>query len=451
MKPSNTVLGLYILTLVLELIGAAARYTLVWVLFIFIKFIPRGWVIVQDAIALTPYFGQRLESPGFLQLINFIGEVGVVVGLIFAFYPLAISLYALVSPSSGFILTRLSFGARDPSEHEAERLRYTIEQIRGASSAALYLPTAYYVINHTFPIAYSLGTTLYVTDALIQSPFLAPVLAHEFGHINSSDARMQLALTSLTLSWLQLLAGGLGSGAVSGMFSSAVRGNVGGALFMGGMASVAGLSFLSRGGIGLGLLRPLWSQYWQGRDYVADQFAADCGEADGLAEYLEKYDAFDDGSLFAAPSKPFTELRIDRLRSRAQQGTTGAVLSQTMQTLQSASPAPITQSAQGSPQGGQPPGIPSGQANRQGLVLIGVIAAIVLGTFAISTAPNSAAHKSITDIRGWKLERSCGYKNCEPMPPPAGQQTYALDFISIYAILILHHSGGDDHGSLTLR
>ena len=86
-------------------------------------------------------------------------------------------------------------------------------------------------------------------------------------------------------------------------------------------AFVVGLAFLAMsfvlalagGGLGLILLNPLWVWYWRQREYAADAYAARCGQAAPLAEYLEDHQGFDVAVPYFLAEHPYTELRIDRL------------------------------------------------------------------------------------------------------------------------------------------
>jgi len=77
-----------------------------------------------------------------------------------------------------------------------------------------------------------------------------------------------------------------------------------------------GLLKLFNGGLGLSLMTPGWNSYWQKRELLADRFAFDCGQADGLIEFLDVYQFFDVAVPFHAfrSDHPYSETRIDRLR-----------------------------------------------------------------------------------------------------------------------------------------
>ncbi len=69
----------------------------------------------------------------------------------------------------------------------------------------------------------------------------------------------------------------------------------------------------------LKLTAPLWGRYWRGREYAADQYAAELGQADELADFLEIHALINDHPdpvhLAHRTPHPPTELRIDRLRN----------------------------------------------------------------------------------------------------------------------------------------
>jgi hypothetical protein len=67
------------------------------------------------------------------------------------------------------------------------------------------------------------------------------------------------------------------------------------------------------GGMELLLLNMPWRWYWRERDYKADMFAAQLGQAQPLIEYLDKHQGFDVATPFYMSPQPYTELRIDEL------------------------------------------------------------------------------------------------------------------------------------------
>jgi Zn-dependent protease with chaperone function len=127
-----------------------------------------------------------------------------------------------------------------------------------------------------------------LTRGLLESGYLDGVLAHELGHLNSSDARLAAALTRLTTPPRARTRRGLRT-----------------------------ISLLATGGLALWVTRAPWGVYWRAREHQADHYAAALGQAAPLARYLETNAL--DGDLpipfvrLTDTSHPPTEHRIDRL------------------------------------------------------------------------------------------------------------------------------------------
>ena len=92
-----------------------------------------------------------------------------------------------------------------------------------------------------------------------------PVLAHELGHLNSSDARLTAALHRLT---------------TAAAPPTALP------------AAHARLPCRS-GALGVWVTRTPWAAYWRAREFAADQYAATLGQGPALARFLDT-DALED-------------------------------------------------------------------------------------------------------------------------------------------------------------
>jgi len=128
---------------------------------------------------------------------------------------------------------------------------------------------------------------------LLGGGWLEPILAHELGHLYSSDGRMTAALGRLII------------------FQPAYR-----------RAGLLGAVVqLALGGVSLRVLRPAWGAWWRHREYAADLYAARLGQASALAKCLQAealpYDFPVPFMGLGAHSHPYTELRIDRLHAYA--------------------------------------------------------------------------------------------------------------------------------------
>jgi Zn-dependent protease with chaperone function len=159
-----------------------------------------------------------------------------------------------------------------------------------------------------------------LTRGMLDSPYLAAVIAHELGHLAGWDARMMSAINRLIIHPLKEARPdqeryekqsqiALGSDALSQTI-----------VVMGIIASVTRIALRwCRGGIGLWLVKPLWGRHWRDCEYAADRYAARLEQGDELADFLETHSlAFDlpvPFSWLEAVMHPPTELRIDRLRA----------------------------------------------------------------------------------------------------------------------------------------
>lgn len=298
----------YVLTFVLELIPAFGRWALGTALVWVISKIPVVVSLVRTFGSPTWVTG-TLDNPDILRQSYYLWQIGQPFVWAFVLYPFVLSVSALLVRRTGFLSNRLAVGARTPSGREQTRIEEAFSNLRATS---LPKPSHIYVIDNSKLGASSLGTTLYLTRELVSSPHLEPVIARELGHIASRDARLQLALRSLSISWLHVLPV-VGADFAGAAVSSALRGHGLVSAGIAGVTAINWLTFLSRGGLGVALLRPLWAGYWQAREFEADKFAAAYGQAQGLVEYLERYESFDIAVPYFIADKPYTEQRIERL------------------------------------------------------------------------------------------------------------------------------------------
>ncbi len=206
--------------------------------------------------------------------------------LLIGYGPLALSLATLVLPVGGW-LWRQQSGGRLPSERE--RLIYEDAlDVLTQSAPSLRAPRAWFVLDEPTVNAAAYADTLMLTRGLLESGFLVPVLAHELGHLNSSDARLTAALHRLTVPPRQRL---------SFPFRT--------------------LGFLVSGGPGAWLMRTPWAAYWRSREFAADQYAARLGQGEALARFLDTNALENDLPIpfawLGRHSHPPTEYRIDRL------------------------------------------------------------------------------------------------------------------------------------------
>jgi Zn-dependent protease with chaperone function len=212
-------------------------------------------------------------------------------GILLALSPVIASVLTLTVLPGGYGLTRRELGAREPSVREREELLGALQELTETAPTGTIEPSRWLVIDAIDPNALVVGTTIYVHRGLFRTPYFLPALAHELGHLNHDDGRLVLALRRLVpppLSYLTLEGGGC--------LPLALK--------------------LCGGGFGLSLMTPFWNRYWQKRELLADRFAFECGQADGLIEFLDVYQFFDVAVPFHdfASTHPYSETRIDHLR-----------------------------------------------------------------------------------------------------------------------------------------
>jgi Zn-dependent protease with chaperone function len=207
-------------------------------------------------------------------------------GWLAGYGPLILSLATLALPLGGWLWQQQS-GGRTPSERE--RLIYEDAlAVLAQADPKLRPPRRWFVLDAPTINAAAYFDTLMVTRGLLESGDLEPVLAHELGHLNSSDARLTAALHRLTTQPRSRLRFPLGT-----------------------------LGFLVSGAAGAWLMRLPWATYWRAREFQADRYAARLGQGEALARFLEQhaleYDLPVSFPWLSEHSHPATEHRIDRL------------------------------------------------------------------------------------------------------------------------------------------
>ena len=193
----------------------------------------------------------------------------------------------------GSTVPRWSLGARRPTQEEAERLDGAMDLLaeRGAVRPRIF------VVDSPMRNAFVTGRIVYVQTSTIHDPYLRATLAHELGHANSLDGRINLALARLTFPGFQNLICWL---EMKDLFVAPVLAR----MIAGGWADR------------MWPLSALWNWYWRYGEYRADAYAVELGEGTSLAELLEAYARpIDSASPFWRDrSHPFAAQRIDRLR-----------------------------------------------------------------------------------------------------------------------------------------
>jgi Zn-dependent protease with chaperone function len=237
-----------------------------------------------------------------------------------AVIPTGWAIFALITPLGGGWWWRTNLGGREPSERERAAYHEAIQLLLANSSTPLRLPSTWFVLDDTRPDAAVCGDALMLSRGLFDTDYLPAVLAHELGHLLSSDGKLTAAINRLIINPLPNL-----------RHQKERRGNI---VVLGGDRLVLTVTLFgallwlaraairfARGGLGLRFLAPAWGSYWREREYLADQHAARLGQADELADFLELHALIHDQPVpfiwLTEHTHPPTELRIDRLRKAA--------------------------------------------------------------------------------------------------------------------------------------
>jgi Zn-dependent protease with chaperone function len=213
------------------------------------------------------------------------------VAWIIGYGPLILSFATLLLPVGGWLWIQQS-GGRTPSERE--RLLYEDAlAVLTRADPQLRPPRRWFVLDEPSINAAAYADTLMLTRGLLESIFLEPVLAHELGHLNTSDARLAAALHRLTTPPRTRMPFPLRT-----------------------------ISFLSSGALGVWITRTPWAAYWRAREFQADRYAAKLGQAQALARFLDTNALENDLPIpfmwLTEHSHPFTEHRIDQLHQHSE-------------------------------------------------------------------------------------------------------------------------------------
>ncbi len=233
------------------------------------------------------------------------------------------AILALLTPVGGGWWWRQNQGGRRPSERERAAYEDSLELLRSHTSAPLPELRSWFVLDTPQPDAAVAGETLMLSRGLLESDYLAPVLAPELGHLASTDGRLTAALNRLVIHPPRRTADEQierRNGREAIMFAPDRV-----LLTLSGIRALAWairktLGF-AQGGLGLRITAPMWGAYWRAREYAADRYAAALGQADELADFLEIHALIHDHPVpfiwLTEHTHPPTELRVDRLRKAA--------------------------------------------------------------------------------------------------------------------------------------
>jgi Zn-dependent protease with chaperone function len=330
--PLTRAIGLYVLTLALEVPVMLLRTFVVRAIATFLLFLTghytfeaNQWALLGLAptlwslCALLPQWDNSQQSRVLLA-----GALTLIVGAVlahdvkFALLCALIPLGVVISPwaTGWWWCTRV--GGRQPTTDERAAYEEAMLRIDDETTGELLpYPYDWFVMDLPEPEAAVCGWTLMLTRGMLESPHLTAALAHERAHL-AFDARMTAAVNRLVIHpmrephpdqerYKQQ----------SGMILTPDP--VAQTIMAAGMFTIAIRKILRwcRGGLGLWLLRPLWGAEWRLAEYEADAGAARAGQAADLAEALRVnaliYDRPVPLKWMCAETHPPTALRIDRL------------------------------------------------------------------------------------------------------------------------------------------
>lgn len=261
--------ALYALSLAGQLFAAVARWLIVYLSLSLIGLIT-GWPIPAEPIALT-----------------------------IAFVPLGVSLLAVICPPLILPIDgrwwEISSGGRAPEQNEQDAYADAIGQLQEVDPG-LRAPKHWFVAEEPGHNAAAYASSLRVDRGLLDSPYAPAVIAHELGHLNSSDARLTSALNLMLIVPMQ-------TPEIRPFWSLPFR----------------GLAWFATGQAVLWFTANAWEMYWRSREFAADQYAARLGQGSALAMSLEHsslpYERSIRGMRFSRASHPYTKPRIAKLRA----------------------------------------------------------------------------------------------------------------------------------------
>jgi len=249
------------------------------------------------------------------------------------------SALALIVPVGSGWWWRTRSGGRRPSSREQLAYKDAVELLQTNSQTPLPLPDSWFVIDTPHPDAAVVGNTLMLSRGLLETDHVPAVLAHELGHLGTSDGRLTAALNRLVI-FTNPFAHSIGAAAAVEAQTAPARPRDywitrtkeahkrwEGPSELEPMVDVAYgflkvmfyVSLFAKGGLGLWLTKPAWGSYWRAREYKADAYAARLGQADELADFLEIHALIHDHPIpfmwLTERTHPPTELRVDRLRN----------------------------------------------------------------------------------------------------------------------------------------
>lgn len=236
-----------------------------------------------------------------------LGQWTVAVPWVLALAPIAWSLAATAHLEGGKNARRGSESRRAPTEDEQDNLLGAIAEL-WIVDWEVPRPEHVRIVDTSGSYAAVSGRTVLVGRALLKSPALPAILAHELSHLNSTDPWLRAALQRLGRD--RIFFRHLRFDELRGPWKL--------------VAVICGparwlLRFAS-GGIGRTMLCGAWSHYWIAREFAADAYAASLGQGMMLAAVL-RAESMDTGYmrlLSALTNHPPSSERIERLNGAPQ-------------------------------------------------------------------------------------------------------------------------------------
>lgn len=236
--------------------------------------------------------------------------------------PTAWALLALISPLGGGWWWRQNLGGRRPTPEERVACERAFVSLPERAARPLPRPATWFVVDYPELDAAVCGNSIMLSRGLIESEYLPAVLAHELGHLATSDGKLTAALNRLVIhppplveereevgqrEWVvpehRFTFGLFGVQALWRLIRFAVR--------------------FAKGGLALRLLGPFWGSYWREREYLADAYAASLGQGEHLAFFLELHALVHDHPVpfiwLTEHTHPPVALRVAKLRALARQ------------------------------------------------------------------------------------------------------------------------------------
>lgn len=211
-----------------------------------------------------------------------------------------------------------SLGARAPTRPEHATIIETLRQIQAQAGGAVAAPSAWLVLDEPVADAFSLGSTVYLSRAAVESEHLAGIIAHELGHIAYKDGDLLLSLRRLITPLAYFIGidrSPLPAGAVvaTGAYQQIVRSQDEQIFYRFQALKIKALLAFWFGGLGLLWLGQSWAAFWRQRDYWADDYAVRLGQDEALKAVLRMHRSLDVVQPFLLTNRPYTAQRLDRL------------------------------------------------------------------------------------------------------------------------------------------